>query len=183
MKKLFILPLSLLMIAALLNHSAGSGTLSGTTFSNSDAEPATARAGKGTITCLIDGKQKVFTVQQSFFEISLDPYSKGQTDGIEILDGNSKKEGFQFEFKKNGKTKIKSDAAGDMNCIINYYNPEGVTYTGGDVTVDVISYNQQQLNGTFSGKLVNVYFEEGSNNAKNYPQFIELTNGKFDLHK
>ena len=103
-------------------------------------------------------------------------------DGLEILDGDAKKEGFQFEFKKSGTTKIKTDATGDMNCIINYYNPQGITYTGEDVTVVVASYDQNHLTGTFSGKLVNAYYEENPA-AKNYSQYIQITDGKFDVHR
>jgi len=58
-------------------------------------------------------------------------------DAIEILDGSSKREGFQFEFKKSGTTKIKTTGGGDMNCISNYYkgasdnNPELIQITNG----------------------------------------------------
>ena len=138
----------------------------------------TAGTDKGNISCLMDGKQKTFTLQQSFFEIRLDPYSKGPTDAIEILDGSSKRVGFQFEFKKSGTTIIKT-GGGDMNCIINYYNAAGATYTGKDVIVTVTSYNQKQLMGTFSGKLHNINYKGTS--EKN-PEFIQITNGKFDLH-
>jgi len=131
----------------------------------------------------MDGQQKTFKVQQSFFEISLNVDPNGAKDGLEILDGDAKKEGFQFEFKKSGTTKIKSDATGDMNCIICYYNPEGVVYAGEDVTVDVTSYNQNHLTGTFSGRLVNVLYDGGSKDAKNYPEFIQITDGKFDVQK
>ncbi len=136
----------------------------------------------------MDGKQKTFNVQKSFFEIPLGVDLNGAKDGLEILDGDAKKEGFQFEFKKSGTTKIKTDATGDMNCIINYYNPEGITYTGEDVTVIVSSYDQNHLTGTFSGKLVNVNYDGGLGGAKakiakNYPQYIQVTDGKFDLHK
>ena len=54
-----------------------------------------------------------------------------------------------------------------MNCIINYYNPEGIVYTGDDVAVNVTSYNGSKLSGTFSGQAGNVYFEGGgSKNEK-----------------
>jgi hypothetical protein len=153
----------------------------GNSSATASKDSATSQGkGKGTITCLIDGKQKTFNVQQSFFEISLDPYSKGPKDGIEILDGDSKREGFQFEIKKSGTTKITNGING---CIINYYNPDGVTYTGEDVTVVVTSYIQNQLTGTFSGKLTNVYYDGGSKIAKKYPQFIHITEGKFDIQQ
>ncbi|MEJ0082246.1 MAG: hypothetical protein WDM78_15165 [Puia sp.] len=175
MKKLTLLPVFIMIILSSFNYTPdfskaapGSGIVS----------EESAGTDKGTISCLMDGQQKTFTLQQSFFEIRLDPYSKGPTDAIEILDGSSKREGFQFEFKKSGTTKIKT-GGGDMNCIINYYNAAGATYTGKDVTVTVTSYNQKQLTGTFSGKLHNINYKVSSD--KN-PEFIQITNGKFDLH-
>jgi hypothetical protein len=179
MKKSIFLPFFISLIAVSCNNSAGSTKAAITTAMNAEDIQTTA-AGKGTITCLMDGRQKTFTPQQSFFEITLDPYSKGPTDAIEILDGSTKKEGFQFEFKKSGTTKISHGAAGDINCIINYYNPQGITYTGKDVTIIVTSYNQTQLTGTFAGKLSNVHYEKGSDK---YPDFIQITDGKFDLQK
>lgn len=142
----------------------------------------------GTISCLIDGKQKTLVIQ-GFREISLDFYSKGPSDGILFANGDDKGEGFQFKIKKSGTTKINHTGTGDPHCVINYYNSEGVTYTGQDVTVVVTSYNQNHLTGTFSGRLANVYFKSGSafptvrgaKVAKNYPEFIQITNGKFDL--
>jgi hypothetical protein len=178
MKKSIFLPLSILLITASCNNSAGSTKAAVTSAIMSEDAPSTAGTGKGTISCLMDGKQKTFTLQQSFFEIRLDPYSKGPTDAIEILDGSTKKEGFQFEFKKSGSTKIKKDTGGDINCIINYYNPQGITYTGEDVTINVTLYNQTQLTGTFTGKLANVHYEKGSDK---YPESIQITEGKFDL--
>lgn len=164
------------------NNSTDSKKNSNTSDRNTESSQTTPEAGKGTITCLIDGKQRTFIVSQNFFEISLGIDPNGPKNGLEILDGDAKKEGFQFEFKKSGTTKIKTDATGDMNCIINYYNPQGITYTGEDVTVVVSSYDQNHLTGTFSGKLVNAYYD-GNSNAKNYPEFIQITDGKFDVSK
>ena len=183
MKKIIFLPFLFLLAIASCNNSSGSGNSSGSAHSASSASPVSSGTDKGTITCIMDGQQKTFKVQQSFFEISLDVNPNGVKNGLEILDGDAKKEGFQFEFKKTGTTKIKTDATGDMNCIINYYNPHGITYTAEDVTVVVSSYDQNHLTGTFSGKLVNVYYDEGTNGAKNYPQYIQITNGKFDIQK
>lgn len=185
MKKLIFLPFLFFLSIASCNNSSGSGSSSG---SASSAAPASSGGDKGTITCIMNGQQKTFHVGQSFFEIPLGVDPNGSKDGLEILDGDAKKEGFQFEFKKSGTTKIKSDATGDMNCIINYYNPQGITYTGEDVTIVVTSYDQKQLTGTFSGKLVNINYDGGlggstANTAKNYPQYIQITVGKFDLQK
>ncbi len=183
MKKIIILPFLFLPAIASCNNSSGSGSSSGSSDSASGAAAVLSGGDKGTITCIMDGQQKTFKVQQGFFEISLDIDPNGAKDGLEILDGDVKNEGFQFEFKKTGTTKIKTDATGDMNCIINYYNPQGITYTGEDVTVVVSSYDKNHLTGTFSGKLVNAYYDEGTNGAKNYPQYIQITDGKFDLQK
>lgn len=188
MKKIIFLPFLFLLAIVSCNNSSGSGSSPGSVGTPSNAAPAPSTGDKGTITCIMDGQQKTFTVQQSFFEIPLGVDPNGAKDGLEILDGNAKKEGFQFEFKKSGTTKIKSDATGDMNCIINYYNPEGVVYTGEDATVNVTSYSKSHLTGTFSGKLVNVNYDGGLGGAtakiaKNYPQYIQITDGKFELQK
>ena len=134
--------------------------------------------------------QKTFSIQ-GFREITLDFCSKTPSDGILFANGDDKSEGFQFKILKSGTTKINHAGTGDLHCIVNYYNPEEVTYTGSDVTVAVTSYNQNQLTGTFSGKLANVYYNSGSvfpdvkgaKIAKNYPQFIQITDGKFDLQQ
>lgn len=181
MKKITFLPFLLLLVIGSCNNSSGSGISSASADSNSITAPPSAGGTKGTITCVIDDQQRTFKVQQNFFEIPLGVDVNGPKDGLEILNGDTKKEGFQFEFKKSGTTKIKGDATGDINCIINYYNPHGITYTGDDVTIVVTSYDHHHLTGTFSGKLVNVYYEEGTNGAKNYPQYIQVTDGKFDF--
>jgi hypothetical protein len=186
MKKIIYLPFLFLLAILSCNNSPGSGSSSGSAGSTSSAAPSSSGGDKGTITCLMDGQPKTFHVSQSFFEISLSVDPNGPKDGLEILDGDAKKEGFQFEFKKGGTTKIKTDASGDMNCIIGYYNPEGVVYAGEDVTINVTSYTQNKLTGTFSGKIVNVNYDGGlggssSKIAKNYPQYIQITDGKFDL--
>ncbi len=184
MKKLLII---ISLVSWLINvscyNSNDSRKDSNTPDRNTVSSQTTPGAGKGTITCLMDGKQRTFNVRQSFFEIPLGLDPNGAKDGLEILDGDAKREGFQFEIKKSGTTKIKGALArdNDMGCIINYYNSKGIVYTGKDVTVVVTSYGQKQLTGTFSGKLVNVYYEGGSKDAKNYPEFIQITDGKFDL--
>ncbi len=187
MKKILFIILSLSAIAISCNNSSGSDK-SGNTENSAASVSSSGSADKGTITCIIDGQQKTFKVQRSFFEIPLGVDPNGAKDGLEILDGDAKKEGFQFEFKKSGTSKIKSDATGDMNCIINYYNPQGIIYTGEDVIVVVSSYDQNHLTGTFSGKLVNVNYDGGLGGAKakiakNYSQYIQITDGKFDLQK
>ena len=183
MKKLFII-LSFCFIAGSCNNSPGSAPTSATKDSSPAATSSnTISSGdKGTITCTIDGNAKTFHVSQSFFEIPLDVDRTGPKNGIEILDGDSKKEGFQFELKKSGTTTIKGNGTGDLFCVINYYNPQGVTYTGKDATIVVTSYDGQHLTATFSGTLDNVYYDLNTNGAKNYPKSIEITGGKIDVH-
>lgn len=174
MKKLRIA--FLILIITSCNNSGNQAKVSGLDATTS-AATASATDSKGTITCLIDGKQKSFNIQQTFFEIALGEDLNGPKDGVEILDGSVKKEGFQFEFKKTGTTKIGS--GGDLNCIINYYNANGATYTGRDVTVHVDSYDKNHLTGTFAGKLVDINY---SGAVDKNPEFIQITDGKFDLH-
>jgi hypothetical protein len=135
---------------------------------------SSAASGKGNITCTIDGKPVSITVQNSFFEMRLDVYSKGADDGIELLDGSAKKEGFQFEIKKSGTTKIKTGGSGDINCIISYYDATGKIYSGKDAVVTITSYGGHHLTGTFSGKFVQY---GGASKT------IQITNGKFDLQQ
>ena len=184
MKKLLITFFSCTTLIISCNNSLGSQKNAGAENATTGSSSTTSTGSKsGTITCTLDGKQKAFDLR-GFTEINLDPYSKGPKDGILFTDGDSKKERFQLEIKKSGTTKIKSNAAGDMNCIINYYNPEGIVYTGDDVVVSITSYNGSNLSGAFSGRLVNVYFEGGgSKNEKNYPEFIQITDGKFEMSK
>jgi hypothetical protein len=186
MKKLIIILLWLVILSC--NNS--SGPISSSDNSSIDAKSVSPNSGadKGTITCLMDGKQKTFHVQKDFFEIPLDVYSKGPNDGLELLDGDRTREGFQFEIKNNGTTKIKNVPGGDRHCIWGYYNSAGVVYAGTDVVVNITSYNQSHLTGTFSGKLLNVNYDGGLGGAtakiaKNYPQYIQITDGKFDLQK
>lgn len=177
MKKLiFILPW-LIMLSC--NHSSGSGNNSGT--SNSNAVPASAISGadKGTITCVIDGKSKTFQVHNGFFEIRLDPDSKGPMDGLELLDGNAKNEGFQFEIKNKGASVFKG-MDGVLN-MFSYFNSQGADYVvQEDGVASVTSFDGNHLIGTFSGKFQNTNYKGASDSN---PEFIQITDGKFDLNK
>jgi hypothetical protein len=132
---------------------------------------------KGNFTFTVDGKPVSITVQKSFSELRLDPYSKGSNDGIMLVDGNEKKEGFQFEIKKSGTTKIKNDASGDANCIMTYYDAKGNTFVGRDVVIIVTSYSGAHLTGTFSGKFKQLDLVHNANKT------IQITDGKFDLQR
>jgi hypothetical protein len=152
------------------NNSSAKDNTNATTGSS-------ASTGKGNITCTIDGKPVTITIQNSFFEMRLDVYSKGADDGIELLDGSAKKEGFQFEIKNSGTTKIKNDGSGDANCIITYYDANGNTFVGRDVVVIITSYSGTHLTGTFSGKFKQLDL------VHHAEKIIQMTDGKFDLHK
>jgi hypothetical protein len=138
------------------------------------ATVSSTSSGKGNIACTIDGKPVTIAVQNSFFEMRLDVYSNGANDGIELLDGSSKKEGFQFEIKNTGTTKIKSNGSGDINCIINYYDASGTTFSADDAVITITSFSGGHLTGTFSGKFVQY---GGASKT------IQITDGKFDLQK
>jgi hypothetical protein len=183
MKKLLLILSSCIIIMLSCNNSSGKN-LGASNSKPTQLSTTSAASNKGTITCVMDGKQRTFGLQ-GFREIILDPYSKGPTDGVLFADGDIKKEGFQFIIKKSGATKLKTVIkGGDMNCIINYYNTQGIVYTGKDVVVNVSSYNGSKLTGTFSGSLVNVYYDGGgSKNEKNYPEFIQISKGSFDVQK
>ncbi|HVU58055.1 MAG TPA: hypothetical protein VHD83_23500 [Puia sp.] len=177
----FVVATAIIAIQTSCGNSSGQGTAAKGTEAAADAPGGSGT--KGAITCKLDGTPKKFEISQSFFEISLSADGQGPKDGLELLDGNNKKEGFQFEIKKSGQTKITDGARGDINCIINYYNAAGVTYTGEDVTFDVTAYDGSHLTGSFSGKLVNIAFGGSSKTANQYPQYLQITDGTFDLHK
>ncbi|MEO6844133.1 MAG: hypothetical protein ABI184_03110 [Ginsengibacter sp.] len=177
MKKLiFILPW-LIMLSC--NNSSGSGN-------NSDApkrDVATASSGsgadKGTMTCTIDGKSKTFQVHSGFTEIRLDPDSKGPNDGFMLLDGDKTREGFQFEIKNKG-TSVFKGMDGVLN-MFSYFNSKGADYVAHeDVTASVTSVDGNHLTGTFSGKFENTNYKGASDIN---PEFITITDGKFELNK
>jgi hypothetical protein len=132
---------------------------------------------KGNFIFNVDGKPVSIAAQKPFSEFRLDPYSKGTNDGIMLVDGNEKQAGFQFEIKKSGTTKIKNDASGDANCIMTYYDAKGNTFVGRDVVMVVTAYNGTHLTGTFSGKFKQLDLVHNANKT------IQITDGKFDLHK
>ena len=178
MKKLiFILPFLVILSC---NNSSGSDNNSITP--KSDAAPASANpagADKGTITCTIDGQSKTFRVRNGFWEMRLDPDSKGPTDGFELMDGDAKNEGFQFEIKNKG-TSVFKGMDGVLN-MFSYFNSKGVDYVAeGDATASVTSFDGNHLTGTFSGKFHNALYKGASDSN---PEFITITDGKFDLRE
>ena len=123
MKKLVIVVVSFCELIISCSNLSGSTSTSAKDNSSTDASSNTVNSGsKRIITCNMDSEVKTFHVSQAFFEIPLDVDRTGPKNGIEILDGDSKKEGFQFQFKNSGTTRIKKDAPGDLFCSINYYN-------------------------------------------------------------
>ena len=140
-----------------------------------------ASSDKGTIICTIDGKSRTFQVHNAFFEMRLEPDMNGPKDGFELLDGNKKKEGFQFEIK-NKVTSVFKGMDGVLN-MLSYFNSNGADYVPadhGDAIVTVSSFDTNHLTGTFSGKFQNTDYKGASDPN---PEFIRITNGKFDLHK
>jgi hypothetical protein len=178
MKKIiFILPW-LIMLSC--NNSSGSGNNSATLKSDAASASENTVADKGTMTCTMDGQSKTFQVYNGFIEIRLDPDSKGPTDGIELLDGSEKKEGFQFEIKNKG-TSIFKGMDGVLN-MFSYFNGKGADYVmdDGNGTASVTSFDGNHLTGTFSGKFHNTNYKGASDSN---PEFIVITDGKFELNK
>jgi hypothetical protein len=177
MKKLiFILPWLILLSC---NNSPGSGNNSITPKSEAASASTTSGADKGTITCTIDGKSKTFLVHNAFFEIRLEPDSKGTNDGFEFLDGSATNEGFQFEIKNKG-TSVFKGMDGVLN-MFSYFNGKGVDYVAYEgVTTSVTSFDGNHLTGTFSGKFQNTNYKGASDTN---PEFIQITDGKFDVNK
>ncbi len=177
MKKLiFILPW-LIMLSC--NNSSGSRNNSDTAKSDAASASTTSGADKGTITCTMDGKSKTFRVQNGFTEIRLEPESKGPNDGLMLLDGDKTNEGFQFEIKNKG-TSVFKGMDGVLN-MFGYFNGKGVDYVNHEnVTASVSSFDGNHLTGTFSGKFENTNYKGASDTN---PEFVQITDGKFDLNK
>lgn len=177
MKKLiFILPFLILLSC---NSSSGSGNNSAMAKSEASSASVNSGADKGTITCTMDGKSKVFHVHNAFIEIILDPDSKGPKDGFELLDGDAKSEGFQFEIKNKG-TSVFNGMEGVLN-MFSYFNSKGADYVNHEnVTASVTSFDGNHLTGTFSGKFQNTNYKGASDSN---PEFIVIKDGKFDLNK
>jgi hypothetical protein len=163
--KFITLAFSVLILTSCTNQNSGTA---GNTTTN--AIPVSSNSAKGTINCVIDGKPVSIKVEESFFEMNLDVDSKGPKDGLELLDGSAKKEGFQFEIKNTGSTEITN---GSNDCIISYYNPAGVVYSGNNVLVTITSYSSGHLTGTFAGQ-----FRRWNGGNK---ILMQITDGKFDL--
>jgi hypothetical protein len=167
MKRIFI---QLLLITVISVSCGGASSGKDAKAADVAASGGTSGSGKGTISCVIDGTPVSITVQNAFFPITLNTDTKGPDDGFELMDGSAKKEGFQFEIKDHGITNIRG-GADDIFCIITYFDKEGATFVGKDVTVTVSSSSNNHLTGTFSGKF------EKSIGDKN----ISISDGKFDL--
>ncbi|MEO7045355.1 MAG: hypothetical protein ABI091_08640, partial [Ferruginibacter sp.] len=98
---------------------------------------------------------------------------------LELLDGNATNEGFQFEIKNEGSSVFEG-----MDGVLNmfaYFNGKGITYSAHEnVTASVTSFDGNHLTGTFSGKFQNTNYKGASDTN---PEFIQITDGKFDLIK
>ncbi len=176
--KQFILILVPLIILS-CNNSSTPGNNPVIAKSDGVSASANPAVDKGTITCTMDGKSKTFRVQNGFTEIRLKSGSKGPNDGLMLLDGNKTREGFQFIIK-NKSTSIFAGMDGVLN-MFSYFKGKGVDYVAkGDVTATVVSFGDNHLSGTFSGKFENTNYKGASDSN---PEFIQITDGKFDLNE
>lgn len=191
MKRLLFFLVGLVTLSTLsCKNSSGSGNSPGTPKSDAAAASTiSAAAHQGTMTCLLDGQRRTFKLNESTPDkISVGPDFEGPKDGLEIsTQQQGTKESFILEFKKSGTTKIggatsATNENGCFGCNILYSNPQLISYIGKDVTIVVTSYDQAHLTGTFSGKLINTYAWDNPA-AKSYPQYIQITDGKFELNK
>lgn len=173
---IFILPW-LIMLSC--NNSSGSVDNSVTPNSDAASASTTSGANKGTVTCTMDGKSKIFQVHNGFSEINLERDGKGPNDGLMLLDGSATNEGFQFEIKNKG-TSVFKGMDGVLN-MFSYFNGKGADYVDHEnVTASVTSFDGNHLTGNFSGKFKNTNYKGGSDSN---PEFILITDGKFTLNK
>jgi hypothetical protein len=175
MKKIVFESLSnalLFALVAVLPAGCGNASAGKDSHNASSVAGGGTSSGNGTITCAINAKPLSIVVTNAYFPITLDPDSKGPADGLELLDGSAKKQGFQFEIKDHGTTNIRG-GADNILCIFTYFDSEGATYVGNDVTVTVTAFSDHHLIGTFAGK-----FEKSIGSS-----LISVADGKFDLTK
>ena len=161
-----------ILISCSSQNTGTAGNTSNTSNAAIDAIPVSSNSGKGTITCNIDGKPISIIVQNGSFEMPLSHNPKDPKDGLELLDGSTKKEGFQFEIKNTGITNIDAEYGNSEGCGIGYYNSTGQLYAGTKGEITVTSFSGGHLTGIFSGK-----FQDDE--RKKIP--IQITDGKFDL--
>lgn len=177
MKQFILMLAPLIMLSC--NNSSGTGNNSDTTKTSAASASGNPAVDKGTITCTVDGKSKTFHVQNGFTEIRFGGESKGPNDALMLLDGDKTREGFQFEIKNNG-TSVFKGMDGVLN-MFSYFNSNGADYVAkGDVTATVVSFGGNHLSGTFSGKFENTNYKGASDTN---PEFIQITDGKFDLNE
>ncbi len=177
MRNLIFILAGLILLSC--NYSSGSGNNSDTAKSDAASASTNSGAGKGTISCKMDGKSKTCQVHNGFSEIRLEPESKGPNDGFMLLDGDKTREGFQFEIKNKG-TSVFKGMDGVLN-MFSYFNSKGTDYVAYEnVTASVTSFDGNHLTGTFSGKFQNTNYKGASDSN---PEFIVITDGKFDLNE
>ena len=141
------------------------------------------QAGYGTFTFTMDGKRRTFTAWHTFVLMVKDKWSK--SDFLMIEDGGPSNAGFDFKINKAGPTKFE---AGYVNVLLpkllfTFFDTTGVSYIGDDMVVNVTSLDANRLTGTFSGKFVKEKYQIKENKSSDIPQVIDVTDGKFDLHK
>ncbi|HMH24654.1 MAG TPA: hypothetical protein VK563_22920 [Puia sp.] len=98
-------------------------------------------------------------------------------DGLSFQLGrvNGQKQGFDFVISNNGTTHLKQ---AQIRTVCNYHSPEGVTYIDDTATVTISVISSSRVSGVFSGRFINAHY---GNPPGNWPEAIQITEGKFDL--
>ncbi|HEX4372066.1 MAG TPA: hypothetical protein VHZ50_02065 [Puia sp.] len=180
MKKLFgILIYSVAFAAISCNNS--SATQEKTPVSASTSSSNSSQNEYGKFTFAMNGKQRTFTAWHEFILFPMND----KTKILLLVDGGPGGAGFDFRINKEGATEFKS---GYVNMIapalhFSFFDTTGISYIGDGMVVNVASLNTNRLTGTFSGKFVKNKYQIKEDGSANAPQIIEVTDGKFDLHK
>ncbi|MFI5186168.1 MAG: hypothetical protein ACHQF0_05555 [Chitinophagales bacterium] len=165
------------------NNSSGPGIGS----CNNKTEPASMTSlhslqkGYGAFTFMMNGKQRTFTAWHTFIVFPIEK----STEILLFEDGGPGGAGFDFKINKQGPTEFKTGYANTLlpKLLFSFFDTTGVSYIGDGMLVNVTSLSANRLTGTFSGKFVKEKYQIKENSNAGILQVIEVTNGKFDLHK
>ena len=164
------------------NHSSGPGNRSwrAGVKAASATSSTSLQKGYGIFTFTGNGKQRTFTAWHPFMVFPMQT-----TDILLLEDGGPGGAGFDFKINKQGRTEFETGYANTLvpKLLFKFFDTTGVSYIGDGMVVNVTSLTVNRLVGTFTGKFVKEKYQIKENRSPGIAQTIEVTDGKFDLHK
>lgn len=164
------LALSALTISA-LSFAGCTGATGGTPASGQSSS-----SGDATWSATINGQPASGSSANRASFVSLDQDNNITGMAFQLGHNQQQKQGFDFVILKSGTTVLLADK---IRTVCNYYTPEGLTYVDDSATATITSSGSQRASGIFSGRFKKVNY--GTPPPGNFPETIEITNGKFDL--